>query len=380
MPRRVLLMISSMRGGGSERQTLLLLRHLDRESFEPHLYLTERAGDLLADVPADVIVHSHQDAPPDRGIYYPGRQIRYQSSYLADVIRSAKIDVIYDRTFHMTLIAEKAALRCEIPRVSTIVSPPHHALPHVEKRFVRIKRWRLSSAYRRSRHVIAVSRQAAESAERYYGLTPGSAHVIANPVDVEQLRRQARLFEPARDGRTTVVCVGRMSEEKGHRDLVEALRLSEARWPNEVSPLRVWMIGDGPLKGDLQARAGQLSKHQCEFLGAVANPASYIAAADSLVLPSHFEGMPNVVLEAFALGTPVIATRAGGTIELEDSQPTILWAEPRDPASLCEAILSYVADPDSGRQRAAAAEQLITQNHDATKTTSRIESLLDDTG
>ena len=51
MPKRVLLMISSMRGGGSEQQTLLLLRHLDRAQFEPHLYVTQRAGDLLARIP-----------------------------------------------------------------------------------------------------------------------------------------------------------------------------------------------------------------------------------------------------------------------------------------------------------------------------------------
>ena len=67
MRRNVLLMISSMRGGGSEKQTLLLLRHLDPTRFRPHLYLTERAGELLDRVPDNIPVHAYcDDAAPTR--------------------------------------------------------------------------------------------------------------------------------------------------------------------------------------------------------------------------------------------------------------------------------------------------------------------------
>ena len=99
-------------------------------------------------------------------------------------------------------------------------------------------------------------------------------------------------------------------------------------------------------------------------------------ASDALVLPSHFEGLPNVVLEAMALGTPVIATRSGGTIELQRDQPTILWAEPNTPSSLADALLAFAKDRSAARWRAENAKALIAQHHDATKTTRLIESFL----
>ena len=154
-----------MRGGGSEQQTLLLLEHLDRTKFAPHLYLTHREGDLLARVPDDVVINEFQ--PSRSRLYFPGRALGDQVSHLTNMVRSEKIDVIYDRTFHMTMIAGPAARAADVPRVSTIVSPPDRALPLVERRFVGLKKRRLAKAYRDSSRVIAVSQNAADSAARY---------------------------------------------------------------------------------------------------------------------------------------------------------------------------------------------------------------------
>jgi glycosyltransferase involved in cell wall biosynthesis len=376
MPKRVLLMISSMRGGGSEQQTLLLLRHLNRAQFEPHLYVTERAGDLLARIPDDVPVHSFADVKPGRGIYYPGRVLRQQQRHLADLLREQSIDVIYDRTFHMTMIAGPAAKQVGVPRVSTIVSLPDRALPLVETRFVGLKRRRLAKAYRQARHVIAVSQQAADSAESFYGLPVGRVSVIPNPVDVGAVSQAAHEFTVQRDAAMTLVCVGRMTAEKGQRDLIDAVFRSRVR------PLKLWLIGDGPLRSELQFQVQQCRLRSSgelpdvEFLESLRNPLPFIAAADALVLPSLFEGMPNVVLEAMALRKPVIATRAGGTIELERDQPTIWWAQPGDANSLAAAIDQFVNNADAARARVDVATQMIAAHHDVSRAIGKIGALL----
>ncbi|MGB7346257.1 MAG: glycosyltransferase [Pirellulaceae bacterium] len=381
MPCRVLLMISSMRGGGSERQTLLLLQHLDRKRFTPHLYLSERAGDLLSQVPDDVVIHSFDQEASKQGVYYPGRILAQQVAHLRQLLVGASINVVYDRTFHMSMIAGPAAKRAGAKRVSTIVSPPHLALPMVESRFVWLKRRRLAKAYRQSKHVIAVSNQAAKSAETYYQLPADSVKVIVNPVDIQAIQQAAGATPAVSrkvDGRKVLVCVGRMTEEKGHRDLIDALALTQSRWPADIAPLSLRLIGDGPLQAELQSRAtAVINRHEVIFLGTNPNPAPEILAADALILPSHFEGMPNVVLEAMALGTPVIATRAGGTVELERDQRTILWAEPTNPPSLADAILRFATDPATMTGYAKAASKLVMECHDVRMTTRRIEDLLE---
>ncbi|MGB7327483.1 MAG: glycosyltransferase [Rubripirellula sp.] len=377
-PLRVLLMISSMRGGGSEQQTLLLLRHLDRTRFTPHLYVLHRDGDLMSRVPADVTVHSFDDAPPSAGMYFPGRELRRQVRHLRSVLKSQSIDVIYDRTFHMTMIAGPAAKAINVPRVSTIVSPPEHALPLVESRFIELKRRRLAKAYQDSFRVVAVSRQAAESAHRYYGLTSQIIEVIPNPVDPQSLQESISA-EPATGDDTdelSLVCVGRMTAEKGHRDLIDAMIVLDETTVKRPK-IRLRLIGDGPLRHDLESQwSASPRTNVIEFMGRVDQPAKWIAAADALILPSHFEGMPNVVLEAMSLRTPVIATSAGGTVELEHDEPTIQWADPHSPDSLANAILDFAADPSSAQQRVIAASRMIQTHHNVVTTTQRIEAVL----
>ncbi|MEL6106607.1 MAG: glycosyltransferase [Planctomycetota bacterium] len=365
-------MVSSLRGGGSERQVLLLTQHLNRDQFQPHLYLTERTGEFLESVPSDVTVHSYEECQTPRGIYFPGRELRRQAAFVRHIVQENRIETIYDRTFHMTMVAAKASVR----RVSTIVSPPHLALPLVETRFVALKRKRLANAYRASNAVVAVSQQAADSAQSYYGLPHGAVTVIRNPVDMQSLRNDA-LGASKPDDQTHVVCIGRMTPEKGHADLIEALPLVLDRWPTERPAPRLRLIGDGPLRGALENQTKSLGLDETiEFVGAMQNAAGEIASAHAVVLPSRFEGMPNVVLEAMALGVPVIATRAGGTIELEAQEPTVFWANPAEPASIADAILDFATSPGTAGKHVEAATRLITTEHELSATIQKIEALL----
>ena len=239
-------MISSLRSGGSERQSLLLLQHLDRTKFEPHLYLTERKGELLTLVPADVVIHSYADDQPPGGLYFPGRALRDQTRHLTRVLKQEAIDVVYDRTFQMSLIAGPACIAVAIPRISTIVSPPELALPLVESRFIELKRRRLAAAYQASRTVVAVSDAVAESAKRFYGLSTDNIQVIRSGVDIDAIATVVRSESVTRDRQWTLACVGRMTPEKGHRDLIDAVARCEQNWPIDAPPIRLWMIGSGP--------------------------------------------------------------------------------------------------------------------------------------
>lgn len=350
---RVLLMIASMEGGGSEQQTLLLLKHLDRRRFAPELYLLRRTGELLAHIPSDVPVHSFEDAAgrqdkgdrrrwPWRGeraagmhwtapgwlklnwpkLNWPGKIHRAQVRDLQRLLRDRQIDVIYDRTFLMTLIAGPAAAKLRVPRVSTIVSLPSRVVPLNGGRFLAVKRRRLRTAYAAAAAVVCVSGPAARDAAQYYGLPRRRLQVIPNPVDAAALDAVvASSPPPPRDDRWTIACVGRLSVEKGQATLLAALDRLRRIYPDFPLP-RVWMIGDGPLRGQLEQTSASLGlQSHVQFLGHRERPACWIAAADAVCLPSYFEGFPNVMLEAMALGVPVIAR----SIEVTRSLGSLAW-------------------------------------------------------
>lgn len=377
-------MISSMRGGGSEQQTLLLLRHLDRHRFEPFLCLTQAVGHLLPLVPEDVPITTMTCDKP--GVYFPGRQLRAQVRAVRDWAQRQNLDVIYDRTFGMTMIASAAVDALGTPRVSTIVSPPDRAVPSLERRFQKLKIRRLSAAYRRSHTRLAVSRLAAKSAIEFYELPESAVHVIPNPVDVANIKRQAEtgrsVHLPAFNDPAGLhlVCLGRMSEEKGQADLLEAMRLSQIRDDHgdaSKPALLLTLVGDGPDRAMLESLVTQLPHpDRVRFAGHFANPYGVLAAADGLVLPSHFEGMPNVVLEAMALSVPVLASRCGGTLELELSDPTIRWFTAGDPASLADALENFRDDPAGNSTRVRAATRHIKRFHEVSTVVGQIEAKL----
>ena len=106
---RVLFAIGSLAAGGSERQILNILRHIDRQHIEPHLYLLDRSGEFLRDVPTDVCIAAFSDEHPTANWYFPGRIRRQQVAHLSKVLVEQRIDVLYDRTFLMPLITTPLA-------------------------------------------------------------------------------------------------------------------------------------------------------------------------------------------------------------------------------------------------------------------------------
>ncbi len=148
-PLKLLACSGSLDGGGSERQLWQLVSHLDRQRFAPSVYLLHRRGPYLEQLPRDVQVHAFDADHPAPPRFPPGRISRLQSQHLRQVVQSQGIDIVYDRTFHMSLIT--GSLPRTLPRVSVIVSPPSRDLPQSERRFLFLKRWLLARAYRTAR-------------------------------------------------------------------------------------------------------------------------------------------------------------------------------------------------------------------------------------
>lgn len=359
-------LLGSLDAGGSERQTLEIIRGLDRDSFQPLLYTVYGKGDLQQQLPGDVIRYSYWDRFQTPRLRFPGQILLRQARDLASVLRSEQVDVLCDRNFHMTMLGALACRFHPTPRISVVSSDPTRDLPAGARGFLWLKRRVLRMAYRRASRVVAVSEGVREAILRYYRLPADQVITIGNIFDLRRIDAMAEAYVPPMpDGCFHLVSAGRLQAEKGTQLLVEAAARLISR--GTADSLRLWILGDGPLAAQLDETIRRLRLEQRVFLvGYQANPLPYIKRADLFCLPSLYEGMPNALAEAMVCGTPVLATDcpSGPREMLRDGRYGCL-VPPADPAALAEAIQSAIDNPEPWRARTQAARLHVEQHYGA---------------
>ena len=148
-----------------------------------------------------------------------------------------------------------------------------------------------------------------------------------------------------------LLALGRLSPEKGMRDLLAAWPAVRARQPSAV----LLMAGTGPEEAALRRAAGE----GVRLLGPVLDVVALLHSADVFVLPSHAEGASNALLEAFACGVPAVATGVGGSVELAGGGTRALLVPPRDPSALAHASCTALEDREAARARARSARDWV---------------------
>jgi glycosyltransferase involved in cell wall biosynthesis len=149
--------------------------------------------------------------------------------------------------------------------------------------------------------------------------------------------------------------VGRLTGEKGPDVFIDAL--AHVRRPEWTAVI----LGDGPRRPELEARAAALGLGaRMRWCGVVPGAGRLYAAFDVFVLSSRTEGIPIVLFEAMAAGTPVVATRVGGVPDVVTEREGAL-VPPGDPTALAAAIDAVAADPRAASVRAAAARDVLTR-------------------
>ena len=149
--------------------------------------------------------------------------------------------------------------------------------------------------------------------------------------------------DPAEANTQTIICVGRLSPEKGQAGLLRAFAKLRAKHPE----LRLRLVGDGPDRASLEALAKELGLSDAVmFAGRLPeeDTLAEIARADLLVLPSFMEGLPIVLMEAMAVGVPVIASRVAGIPELVEDDETGLLFTPSNWDELASRIDLLLGD------------------------------------
>ena len=227
----------------------------------------------------------------------------------------------------------------------------------------RLKRRELA----RADTVTAVSAAVADSLVSDYGVERARVRVVPNGAEVpdEDAERSParRLREQLGAGgsRPLWVCAGRLEQQKGQDVLLEALAELRRRGLEFVAAL----AGEGTLRASLEERTRALGlEGRVRFLGQVDELGPLLAAADAVVLPSRWEGLPLVLLEALARGRPVAASAVGGIPEVVADGEHARLVPPEDPRALADALEAFHVRPDAafrlGRRGAARVRESYT--------------------
>jgi glycosyltransferase involved in cell wall biosynthesis len=169
--------------------------------------------------------------------------------------------------------------------------------------------------------------------------------------------------------------VSRLAWKKGIRHLIAAM-------PHilESAPAaRLVIAGDGPLRAELEAEATALGvDNRVLFLGSRPDIIELMAAFDVFVLPSVVEGMSNALLEAMAVGRPVVVTDVGGNAEVAVDGETGLVVPPADPHQLAAAIGKLLEAPELAAEMGEAGRRRVLQHYQIGVMTRRIEELYEE--
>jgi len=197
----------------------------------------------------------------------------------------------------------------------------------------------------------------------------GKVSVIPNGVDLG--RFGARDREVARnqlglDAGPLVVCIGRLSEQKGQDLLLTAWAVVHQRIPDA----RLVLVGDGPLRQILQSQAnGAVS-----LVGNAIDPRPWYAAANVVVVPSRWEGMALVPLEALASGRSVVMTDVSGALETVALGAGAIVPQ-EDPDAIAEALISRLVNTDAADAEGLAGQAYIREHYDVRVVGSRVLDL-----
>lgn len=363
-PPLIALFLGNLEMGGGERVFITLAHQFVRRGYRVRLILAHKTGPLLNELDPAIEVIDLQAARSRQPSWLFGLRTllalrwhlhNHPPHVLLSTLTGANLVAILAR------ILSGQSFRLVIREAVTLAN---------------VRSWLRLQAMRRlyphADKIIALTGAMKAQLSTTLNLGSTQMEIIGNPLNTERIAQQ--LNDPIEHQRSQIhapywLAIGRLVAQKDFATLIDAAaQLKEDEGP------RIVILGDGPLRHELQA---QICQHKLTdrvlLAGFTTNPYPWLANAAGYVLSSRWEGYPNVLLEALHFNLPIVATRYDDSVaELLESPPNVQHrlVPIGDPVSMANAIRSLASTPRSGKHQpppgqdtAAAAVQTIVDRY-----------------
>jgi glycosyltransferase involved in cell wall biosynthesis len=360
--KRILHIVEDLRIGGLERVLASIVLNLDRSKFIPQVWCLAHGGEI-----ADDLIRAGVNVKIlGMSSYYNPAHIIKLSSYL----RKSKIDIIHTHGYFASTFGRLSAI---LAGTSVIITHIHTTYHGFKKRNILIER--LLSFF--TDKIVCVSKSTKEYVENieridknktcliYNGTESPNEDVVKTPIDRAEFDFSVEDF--------VVITVASLVMHKGHKSLLDAINILSKKYKR----IRLLIVGEGPLKGELESYAKKLQiSSRIVFTGLRKDVFSLLKLADLFVLPStEREGLGVALIEAMAQGLALVGTRIGGIPEIIENNVNGLLVAPGNPYELADAIKRLMTDRDKKERMANQGKRIFEKKFSAKIMMENIELL-----
>jgi glycosyltransferase involved in cell wall biosynthesis len=350
--------------GGLQQVVVNLCKFIDKELFDVSVLCLRNMGAYLYELSRiGVRVHKLSDRPDTAVNYFSFLEV-------AKIFRREKIDIIHTHNTHPLIDGVMASC---LSKVKTIVHTDHARQFPDKKRYMFAEMCSSLLVYK----VVGVSDHTVNSLRKYEKIPSKKLCTILNGIDgckyvfkIDKIKKRHELGIK-NNGPIIGLCV-RITEQKGIEYLLQAM-IDIIRVYPQISLV---IGGDGVLLYRLKEMAKRLGIDQnVFFIGFRLDIPDLLKLFDLYVLPSLWEGLPMVLLEAMAAGCPIVATNVGGNHQAVVNKYNGILVEPRNPRSLADAILFLLSQPETRKAYANNGQMLFKKFFSAEVMAKRYENL-----
>lgn len=360
---------------GSGIETLMTMDGLDKNTYEVE-FACAPGGALIAEVeragiPFRPVPHLVQEVSP-----YSDVKALFE---LISVMKEGQYHIVHSHNSKAGFIARLAARWCKVP---IVIHTVHGFSFHNAERAWRRKlfTWLERFAARYADKLVVVSNPLREwglnlsiGRPEQYVTIYGGIEIAKFEADVDVAKKRKEFGIGSAD--KVVGVVSKLWEGKGHKDVLHAAKKIVA----EIPDVKFMIVGEGYLQEELVKLTHELglNKHVI-FTGFRTDIAEINSTFDVAVLASYFEGMGRVLLEAMAVGKPIVATRVGGIVDVVDDSDTGILVPPREPEALAQALITLLRNKDMRACMGQAGKKKVDERFSADTMVSKIQDLYEE--